>query len=189
MLFQRLVLLAAILLLIGCPRRGDDDDASEDDDDSATADDDDSSAPDDDDATADDDDDDDATADDDDASSGTAPTIDSVNVCETQLIGTSYLRFDIQVSDPDGNLLAPVRYFLTFENAETGATYPLTQFTVTEDMESGGTISHLLEIGVDGLERGVGYEFSWYVLDTDAQSSNTWIEGYFVNAISGNDPC
>ena len=186
MLFQRLVLLVAVLFLVACPRRGDDDDddSTANDDDSASTDDDDSV--DDDDATG---DDDDNTADDDDASTNTAPVIDDVDVCETQLIGTSYLRFDIAISDPDGDLFAPVRYFLAFENAETGALFPLTGFTVTEDMQSGGTISHLLEVGVDGLDRGVGYEFSWYVLDTATQSSNTWVEGYFVNSGVGNDPC
>jgi len=179
----RILLLLLGATLIGCQPRGDDDDTADDDD---AANDDDSA--DDDDATA-DDDDDDTTADDDDATGGTAPVIDGVSVCDTQIIGTSYLRFQIEVSDPDGDLLDPVAYFLTYENAENGATSPLTQYTVNEDMFNGGTISHLVEIGIDGIERGVGFEFSWFVRDSAGQSSATWVEGYFINSAPGSDPC
>ncbi len=165
----RLLLLLLSVVLVACPTRGDDDDSTANDDDAAN--DDDSGA-----------DDDDAADDDDTTTSGTAPNISDVDVCETQIVGTPYLRFSIDVTDPDGNLLDPVRYYLQYTNADTGNASPLLQFQVNEDMNSGGTITHLLEIGVDGLDRGNGFEFDWYVLDADGQSSNTVTAGHFIAA-------
>lgn len=170
------LLLTLALLLAGCP--GDDDDTVASNDDDLFAVDDDDSAT----------DDDDAVDDDDSTTTSTAPVVDDVDVCETQIVGTSYLRFSIDVSDPDGNLLNPVRYYLQYTNADTGGASPLLQFEVTEDMNSGGTITHLLEIGVDGLDRGVGFEFDWYVLDAEGQSSNTVTAGHFI-ASAPNPDC
>jgi len=176
-MFTRLLLLLLAASLLACPTRGTDDDDSTSNDDDAVDDDDDSAT-----------DDDDAVDDDDSTTTSTAPVVDDVDVCETQIVGTSYLRFSIDVSDPDGNLLNPVRYYLQYTNADTGGASPLLQFEVTEDMNSGGTITHLLEIGVDGLDRGVGFEFDWYVLDAEGQSSNTVTAGHFI-ASAPNPDC
>ncbi|MCO4770101.1 MAG: hypothetical protein KDA24_08740 [Deltaproteobacteria bacterium] len=183
---SRALLMLLLVFSTGCSVRGDDDDdaSDDDDDDSAVADDDDSASDDDDAAN-----DDDAADDDDATGSATAPVVENVDVCDTQIVGTEYLRFSIEISDPDGDLLAPIRYYLQYDNVETGGASPLLNFTVEQDMFSGGTITHLLRVGEDGIDRGVGYEFSWYVLDAAAQPSNTYVEGYFINSVAGNDDC
>ena len=184
----RLLLLLFLTTLLACPGSGrrDDDDTTEDDDD--TTDDDDDSG-DDDDSTG---DDDDSTAGDDDDSTNpnsNAPTIVDIDVCETQLIGNAYVQFDIEVSDPNGDLLDPVRYFMTWRNIDNGDSGPLQQFQVEEDMGNGGTIRHLQRIGLDGISRNRQYEFDFYILDAVANQSNTVLVPYFIYPEEGQDPC
>ncbi len=176
--------LLALLLASGCPTPRDDDDTTDDDDDE-TADDDDDSGDDDDVG-----DDDDTTAgDDDDSTSSDAPTIVDIEACETLLIGNSYVQFDIEVSDPDGDLLNPVRYFQSWENIDNGDVGPLTQFQAEADMGNGGTITHLLRIGQDGISRNRQYEFEFYVLDSAGNQSNIVLVPYFIWPEAGQDDC
>jgi len=174
-----LLLLITASVLPGCPTPRDDDDSTEE--------------PDDDDDSSDDDDsgdDDDATGDDDDSTpAGNSPVIVNIGACETQLIGNPYIQFDIEVSDPNGDLLAPVRYFQVWRNIDNGDSGPLTQFQVEEDMGNGGTITHLLRIGQDGISRNRQYEFDFYILDAVANQSNTVVVPYFVWPDAGQDPC
>jgi len=113
----------------------------------------------------------------------------NIGACETQLIGNPYIQFDIEVSDPNGDLLAPVRYFQVWRNIDNGDSGPLTQFQVDEDMGNGGTITHLLRIGQDGISRNRQYEFDFYILDAVANQSNTVVVPYFVWPDAGQDPC
>ncbi len=180
-----LLLLLALLVAPACATNRDDDDTTPDDDD-ASADDDDSG--DDDDTIG---DDDDATSGDDDDSTpaANAPVIVSIQACETQLIGSAYIGFEIELDDPDGDLLAPVRYFQSWENMDNGDAGPLTQFTVEEDMGNGGTFTHLVRIGQDGISRNRQYEFTYYVLDSAGNQSNIVLLPYFVWPAAGQDPC
>ena len=179
----RSLLLLLALSLIACGGRRDDDDSTANDDDAA----DDDDSGDDDDSTVGDDDD---TGDDDDSTpAANAPTIVSVDACETQLIGNAYVQLDILVSDPDGDLLEPVRYFITWRNIDNGDTGPLTQYQAEEDMGNGGTIRHLMRIGLEGISRNRQYEFDIYILDAVANQSNTVLVPYFVWPEAGQDPC
>ena len=183
---------------VGCvDGRRDDDDTPEDDDDDVTApDDDDDSADDDDSTPADDDDstptdDDDSTpADDDDSTVAPgAPTILEVDTCETQIVGAAYVRFSITVSDPDGDLLNPVRYRMQWRNIDTGISAALQQHEINQDMGSGGTITHLTAIGAGGVNRGASYEVSLWVLDSVLNVSPIWYEPYLVQTAANLDPC
>ena len=184
-----LLLLLLLIVTPACRGHRDDDDTTPDDDDTTPDDDDDDDSGDDDDSTAGDDDDSTAGDDDDSTTAANAPVIVSIEACETQLIGNAYIGFEIELDDPDGDLLNPVRYFQTWENIDNGDLGPLTQFTIEADMGSGGTFSHLVPIGQAGISRNRQYEFEFYVLDSAGNQSNVVLVPYFVWPAAGQDPC
>jgi hypothetical protein len=139
------------LALVGCPagRQYDDDDAS-DDDDSAS-------------------DDDDMTVDDDDAtSSPQSPTIDSVEVCQSTTLLGSFGLFEIEVSDAQDNLLAPLTYRVQVDAGSNVG------FTWDFELGGHGWIDHSQAIGTAPLLRGTEHTWSFTVLDSTGNLSDPW---------------
>lgn len=133
------------LLLVGCPSRRpvDDDDSAADDDDSAAADDDDATVDDDDDGTP-------ATA---------LPVIVNLEVCQQAVLLGAFGRFEIEVTDAQGDLSAPVAYRVRID---TAATVP---FQWDEDLGGHGWIDHTVQLLQGNLTRGSQHTFTFEVLD------------------------
>ncbi|MEE2828378.1 MAG: hypothetical protein VX498_04245 [Myxococcota bacterium] len=166
-------------LLSGCPVTGergrDDDDAVADDDDAAN---DDDSLADDDDSLA---DDDDSLGDDDD--DPFTPVIEAIDTCQTVLVGIRYGRFDLEVRDPDGDLLAPVVYRLQIDNG------PLVTLEFPSALEHGGTLGHLERIGTNLLPDGSEHDFIFQVLDAAGHGSDLYSVSWTIPSSPNIDPC
>ena len=170
---SRTLLLLLALVVVGCSssgRRGDDDDDSsgDDDDDSANGDDDDSNG-----------------GDDDDTSTGDpfSPVIQQIEVCQTLLVGNNYARFDLDITDPDGDLLDPITYRLRIDDAG------MVPYQFPAELGFGGTLGHLERIEVGSLTAGTEHEFAFQVLDSVAHASLLESVTWTIPENSWTDPC
>ncbi len=191
-----LALAALLLLLTACnPGRGrasddDDDDAGDDDagDDDSAAGDDDTGDDDtgDDDAGDDDAGDDDAGDDDagdDDGGDPSGPVIGEIRLCETTIVSAAYAFIEVDVTDADGDLDAPITYFLMIDSGAAQI------FSFDADLGADGLLSHLERIDNTTLPRGTTHDFSFRILDEQGNASEWVTQGWAVPVDEFGDPC
>ena len=165
-----LLLLPALLVVTGCDDRrggrGDDDSAPLDDDDSEP------------------DDDDDTTVDDDDASGDpTAPVIVEIEVCQVTFSGNSFGLFNVDVIDPDGDLVEPILYRLQIDSGS------LVTHEYDDSFGEAGTIAHTEVVANTAMPRGSDHDFHFSVLDAGGHLSDTVSIDWVIPLSIEGDPC